>query len=223
MGEAVSPPCCLTWDQTMVEVTKKMVTTFKRSYGCTATLIATDPVTGHCQPTTPAETPGLSQASLSQSLVGSLLLSSGSWWVQGFDCALQESVFPVLYKFWQHIVGLLWPPPRGLIPHSGLLHPEPLPAPGAGHCWPVPLEDTLKHSKAGLAQSLWGFLVHTGFCLSSPSIFGGYGVWLHRWGINEIMREFILGASKSLQMVTAAMILKDTSSLEEKLWPTYTA
>ena len=28
------------------------------------------------------------------------------------------------------------------------------------------------------------------------------------------------GGSKSLQMVTAAMKLKDTCSLEEKLWPT---
>ena len=32
-----------------------------------------------------------------------------------------------------------------------------------------------------------------------------------------------LGAPKSLQMVTAAMKLKDTCSLEEKLWPTYKA
>ena len=31
---------------------------------------------------------------------------------------------------------------------------------------------------------------------------------------------FILGAPKSLQMVAAAMKLKDTCSLEEKLWPT---
>ena len=30
-------------------------------------------------------------------------------------------------------------------------------------------------------------------------------------------------APKSLQMVTAAMKLKDACSLEEKLWPTYTA
>ena len=36
----------------------------------------------------------------------------------------------------------------------------------------------------------------------------------------EAMAEFILGASKSLQMVTAAMKLKDAYSLEEKLWPT---
>ena len=32
--------------------------------------------------------------------------------------------------------------------------------------------------------------------------------------------DFILGAPKSLQMVTAAMTLKDIYSLEEKLWPT---
>ena len=35
----------------------------------------------------------------------------------------------------------------------------------------------------------------------------------------ETVRLYFLGASKSLQMVTAAMELKDTYSLEEKLWP----
>ena len=33
----------------------------------------------------------------------------------------------------------------------------------------------------------------------------------------ETVRDFILGAPKSLQMMTAAMILKDAFSLEEKL------
>ena len=33
----------------------------------------------------------------------------------------------------------------------------------------------------------------------------------------ETVKDFILGAPKSLQMVTAAMKLKDTFSLEEKL------
>ena len=38
------------------------------------------------------------------------------------------------------------------------------------------------------------------------------------WEIDgETMSDFILGALKSLQMVTAAMKLKDTYSLEEKL------
>ena len=36
----------------------------------------------------------------------------------------------------------------------------------------------------------------------------------------KTVADFILGAPKSLQMVTAAMKLKDTYSLEEKLWPT---
>ena len=39
----------------------------------------------------------------------------------------------------------------------------------------------------------------------------------------ETVTDFILGAPKSLQMVTAAMKLKDAYSLKEKLWPTYTA
>ena len=34
----------------------------------------------------------------------------------------------------------------------------------------------------------------------------------------ETVADFILGGSKSLQMVTAAMKLKDAYSLEEKLW-----
>ena len=36
----------------------------------------------------------------------------------------------------------------------------------------------------------------------------------------ETVSDFILGAPKSLQMVSAAIKLKDAYSLEEKLWPT---
>ena len=36
----------------------------------------------------------------------------------------------------------------------------------------------------------------------------------------ETVADFILGGSKSLQMVIAAMKLKDTCSLEEKFWTT---
>ena len=38
--------------------------------------------------------------------------------------------------------------------------------------------------------------------------------------IVETVADFIFGAPKSLQMVTAAMKLKDAYSLEGKLWPT---
>ena len=36
----------------------------------------------------------------------------------------------------------------------------------------------------------------------------------------ETVSDFILGAPKSLQMVSAAMKLKDSCSLEEKVWQT---
>ena len=36
----------------------------------------------------------------------------------------------------------------------------------------------------------------------------------------ETVSDFIFGAPKSLQMVSAAMKLKDAYSLEEKLWAT---
>ena len=68
-----------TWGQTMVEVMKTIVTSFKRSHPSTATLTALNPVAGHHQPMPPLETPEQSWASLGQSLVGSLLLSPGSW------------------------------------------------------------------------------------------------------------------------------------------------
>ena len=38
--------------------------------------------------------------------------------------------------------------------------------------------------------------------------------------IMETVRDFILGGSKLLQMVSAAMKLKEACSLEENLWPT---
>ena len=95
MGGFVSPPCCLTWDKTMVEVMKIMVTSFKRSYACTAALSAPDPVAGHCRPMPLPGTLGHSRANLGQSLVGSLLLSLGSWSAQGLFVP-SKSLFPQL-------------------------------------------------------------------------------------------------------------------------------
>ena len=44
--------------------------------------------------------------------------------------------------------------------------------------------------------------------------------WQISGGTMETMTDSILGGSKITQMVTTAMKLKDTCSLEEKLWPT---
>ena len=69
----------------------------------TVVISARDYAVGRCQPTPVLEAPEHSTANLAQSLVGSLLLSPGSWYTQGFVCALQESVFPVLWKYCNQI------------------------------------------------------------------------------------------------------------------------
>ena len=103
MCVAVFLLCCLTQDQTMVEVMKIMATSFKKSHPCIATLSAPYPAAGQHWPTPLPETPGHSQASLGESLVESWLLSPVSWCTQGFVCALQESVSPILCKFCNQI------------------------------------------------------------------------------------------------------------------------
>ena len=44
--------------------------------------------------------------------------------------------------------------------------------------------------------------------------------WQIDWETVETVSDFIFWAPESLQMVTAAMKLKDAYSLEGKLWPT---
>ena len=98
------------WGQTMVEVMKIMATSFKRSHACTAILSAPNPAAGHHQPTPLPETPGHSQASLSQSLVGSLLLSPGTWYTQGFFVP-SKSLFPQsCVSSISSVIKSHWPP-----------------------------------------------------------------------------------------------------------------
>ena len=47
--------------------------------------------------------------------------------------------------------------------------------------------------------------------------------WQIDWETMELWLTLFFWAPKSLQMVTAVMKLKDICSLEEKLWPTWTA
>ena len=104
---------------------------------------------------------GHSQAILGQALVGSLLLSPGSWCIQSFVCALHVSVSQSCVSSGSSMLGLMatsskrayaickCPVPRALsLQHStadSYLH--------------------RRHSNTVLAQSLWGLwvLVHTGF------------------------------------------------------------
>ena len=163
----------------MVEVLKITATSFKRSHARTAALSAPSPAAGHRWPTPQLETLRHSQASLGQSLIGLLLLSPGSSCPQGSVYALQESVSLVLCKFWQLYVGLMatsskraYATPRSAAPRA--------PDPAAGHCWPVPPRETLKHSSVSVPVGSLNPGVHK-VCLSPLSVSGGYGVWFSRW------------------------------------------
>ena len=173
-GWGCVPSLLFAWGQTMVEVMKIMVTSFKRSHAHTATLSAPEPAAGHCWPMPPPGTLGHSWASLGQFLAGSLRLSPGSWCVQGFVCALQESVSQSCVSSGGSMVGLMatsskraYAIPRSIAPRA--------PTPAAGQCWPVPPQKTLKYSfvwvSVGLlvlvytrfVWALWASLAHMGF------------------------------------------------------------
>ena len=115
------------------EVMRIMATSSRRSQACTAAFRAPDPAAGHRQPTPLLETPGHSWANLGQSLVQTLLLSPGSWCMQGFVYTLQGSVSPVLCKFWWLYGGV-----NGNLLQEGYAIPRSAaprtPAPAAGHC-----------------------------------------------------------------------------------------
>ena len=116
-GWSCVPSLVFTWGQTMVEVMKLMVTSSKGSHAYTATLTTPNPAAGQHWATPPLETPGRSWTSLGQSLLVSLLLSPGFWCAQGSICALQESVSPVLCKFWW-----LYSAVNGALFQEGLCH-----------------------------------------------------------------------------------------------------
>ena len=119
----------------MVEVMKIMATSFKRSSAQIAALSSPDPAAGHHQPKLTPEAHGPSQASLGQSLVRSPLFSSMPWYAKGFVCALQESVSPVVCKFWQLYGGLVVTSSKRTYatPRSAALR---VPAHTEGHCDP---------------------------------------------------------------------------------------
>ena len=95
-----------TWNQTMVEVMKTMVNSFKMSHASTATLSSPNPAAGHCQTMPLPETPGHSWANLVHLLVESLLFPPGSWGTQSSVCSFLESISPALCNFLQFFGGV---------------------------------------------------------------------------------------------------------------------
>ena len=101
------PLWCLTWAHTMVQAVKIMGISFKMSCVGTAMPSATNPGADYCQTMPPPETSGPWQECLVLSLVGSLLLSPGSWCTQGFVCVLQVSVSQSCRS---SVIKSHWPP-----------------------------------------------------------------------------------------------------------------
>ena len=162
----------------MVEIMKIMGTSFKMFYACTATLSAPNAAACHLWHMPPPENAGHSRASLGHSLVGSLFLSPGSWCTQVSVCPLQETVSPVLCKFWLLYGGLMvtsskraYATPRSTEPRA--------PVPAAAHCWPIPPQETPKHSSVSVSVGSLGPGAHK-VCLSTLNITGGYGVLVQR-------------------------------------------
>ena len=147
MAGAVFPPYCLTWGQTMVEVMRIMVTSFQRSHACTATLSAPDPAASHCQPMSLPKTSGHYQQVWVSHIWGhcSFLLGPGAHKVLFVP---SKSLFPQSsVSSGSSMMGLMvtsskrtYVIPRSAAPRA--------PAPMAGHCWPIPLQEILKHSSS---------------------------------------------------------------------------
>ena len=179
MGWAVFPPCCLTWNQTMVKVMKIMVTSHCACDGPMHTLPHSVPPTLQQGITDPCFHKGLPYTHRKvwvSFLWGhcSFLLCSGAHKVLFVP---SKSLFPESdVSSGDSMLGLMATSSKRAYATTRSAAPR-APAPASGHCWSIPLQETLKHSKAGLAQSLWGLLVHTRFCLSLLRFSGRYGVW----------------------------------------------
>ena len=93
---------------------------------------------------------------------------SGSWCTQGFVCALQESVSPVLCKFWWLYGGLMATSSKRAYAISRSIAPRAL-VPVAVHCWPIPPQETLKHSSGSVSVGSLGPGSHK-VCLSTVRV-----------------------------------------------------
>ena len=152
MGGAMFPHCCLTWGQTMVEVMKTMTTSFKSPMQALP----------HSVPLT------LKQTTADPHLCQRLLATHGQVWVSLLWGHCSFLLGPGAHKF-------LFVPSKSLFPQSCVISdgsvvelmvtsskracaiPRSMapraPAPAAVHCWPVPPQETLKHSSVSESGS----------------------------------------------------------------------
>ena len=172
-GRGCFLPCYLTWGQTMVEVMKTVVTSFKRSHDALL----------HSVPRT------LQQASTNPRFHWRIQDTGKSGWVScvvtapfscvlvhtSFRCALQESVSQSCVSSGSFIVRLMVASSKRAYATPGSAAPR-APVPVAVHRWPAPPQETLRHRSISVSVGSLGpgaLMV----CLSPLSTSGGNGVW----------------------------------------------
>ena len=173
-----------------------MMTSFKRSHARTAVVSAPGPAqatTDLCLHQRLLDTHGQVWASFQWSLI----LSPVSWCTQGPVCALQESVSPVLCKFWWLYGGA-----SGDLLQEGLCHTQVC-CTQSPHPWGRPLltrPSTRRHSDTVLARSLW--VGHAFHGLSRSEQLRRPGSWqVHRprWAVRS---NHLLGPSCLVSLVS---------------------
>ena len=152
---------------------KTTVTSFKIFDASTVAHSAPDPRAGQQWPIPSLETHGHSQASMGQSLWGhfSFLLGPGEHKVLFVP---SKSPFPQSFvNSGGSMVGLMatsskraYAIPRSTAPRGPAL------APAAGYCWPVPLQETSKHSYGSVSVGFLGPSAHKIY-LSPLNVSGG--------------------------------------------------
>ena len=155
MGGAVFPSYYLTWGQTMVEVMKIMTTSFKRFHACIAALSAPNPAAGHRWPTLCRrllDTHGQVWVRLSWGHC-SFLLGSGA---HNLLFVPSKSLFPQsCVSSGTSMVGLMVTSSKRAYVIPSSTTPR-APAPATVHCWPIPLQETLKHHSVSVSVGLLG-------------------------------------------------------------------
>ena len=147
------------------------------------------------------ETPGHSLESLGQSLVGSLLLSPGSWCTQCSVCALQESISQSCVSSGSSLLGLMATSSKRAyaIPKSAASR---APTPAAVHSWPVPPQETLRRSSVSVSVGSLGPSVHK-VCLCSQCLWWKWGLILN-WNSPLLLSCWASPLPLSLAAATAA-------------------
>ena len=108
------------------------------------------------------------------------------------------------------------------------------PAPAAVHCWPIPPQETLKHSSVSVSVGSLHLRVHKVY-LSPLSVSGGYGVWFllglllcpWTWGISSKLlqcREPVAPAScncysSNISPETSRRLLTNVRTVKAMVFP----